>query len=142
MAEFIEEHYGQEAVDYLAEPLLSGVYGGDPRRAERDQRAAALRRTGQPYGSLTRGVLAERAKARSNGPAGAAVPHPQGRPGPMVDAVAEAIRGQAQVRQGRAETVERTATGFRIKMDGDWLEADRLVMACEAHSASPLAAGR
>ena len=31
VAEFIEEHYGAEAVDYLAEPLLSGIYGGNPR---------------------------------------------------------------------------------------------------------------
>ncbi len=37
VADFVREHYGQEAVDYLAEPLLSGIYGGDPR---------ALRRTG------------------------------------------------------------------------------------------------
>ena len=26
--ELMREHYGQETVDYLAEPLLSGVYGG------------------------------------------------------------------------------------------------------------------
>ena len=25
------DHFGQETLDYLAEPLLSGVYGGDPR---------------------------------------------------------------------------------------------------------------
>src|ERR1039458_2643484 len=31
VADFVREHYGQEAVDYLAEPLLSGIYGGDPR---------------------------------------------------------------------------------------------------------------
>src|SRR5580700_68808 len=31
VAQFIEEHYGAEAVDYLAEPLLSGIYGGDPK---------------------------------------------------------------------------------------------------------------
>src|SRR5207248_819661 len=30
VAEFIEEHYGPEAVDYLAEPLLAGIYGGNP----------------------------------------------------------------------------------------------------------------
>ena len=30
VAQFILEHYGAEAVDYLAEPLLSGIYGGDP----------------------------------------------------------------------------------------------------------------
>src|ERR1039458_1960206 len=31
VAQFVEAHYGAEAVEYLAEPLLSGVYGGDPR---------------------------------------------------------------------------------------------------------------
>src|SRR5437773_951199 len=28
--------------------------------------------------------------------------------------------------------------GFRIKMGGDWLEAESVVMACEAHSAQTL----
>ena len=30
VAEFVMDHFGQETLDYLAEPLLSGVYGGDP----------------------------------------------------------------------------------------------------------------
>jgi oxygen-dependent protoporphyrinogen oxidase len=34
--------------------------------------------------------------------------------------------------------VERAGNGFRVKMDGDWLEADALVVACEAHSGSRL----
>jgi oxygen-dependent protoporphyrinogen oxidase len=60
--------------------------------------------------------------------------------GQMVDATAAAIQGKAEVRRGHAETVERTPGGFRIRLDGDWLETDRLVMACEAHSASALLA--
>ncbi|MSV29703.1 MAG: protoporphyrinogen oxidase, partial [Bryobacterales bacterium] len=32
VSQFVCEHYGREAVDYLAEPLLAGVYGGDPDR--------------------------------------------------------------------------------------------------------------
>ncbi len=28
--DFLVDHYGREAVDYLAEPLLAGIYGGDP----------------------------------------------------------------------------------------------------------------
>ena len=31
VADFVIDHFGQETLDYLAEPLLSGVYGGDPR---------------------------------------------------------------------------------------------------------------
>ena len=30
VAEFVVDHFGQETLDYLAEPLLSGVCGGDP----------------------------------------------------------------------------------------------------------------
>ena len=59
----------------------------------------------------------------------------------MVDAVTAAIRGKMDVRWGRAETVERVGAGFRIRLAGDWLEADRLVMATEAHSAAALLAG-
>ena len=31
VAEFVTDHFGSETLDYIAEPLLSGVYGGDPR---------------------------------------------------------------------------------------------------------------
>jgi oxygen-dependent protoporphyrinogen oxidase len=56
----------------------------------------------------------------------------------MVDAAALAVKGKAEVRQVRAQTVERAGAGFRIKLDGDWLEGGALVVACEAHSASAL----
>ncbi|MGD0437201.1 MAG: protoporphyrinogen oxidase, partial [Bryobacteraceae bacterium] len=30
--DFLMDHYGRECIDYLAEPLLAGVYGGDPKQ--------------------------------------------------------------------------------------------------------------
>ncbi len=138
VAQFIEEHYGAEAVDYLAEPLLSGIYGGDPKTLSVKSVLPRFVDLANKYGSLTRGVLAERAKAPKN-------PNPaplfrtlKGGLGQLVDAVTAAIGGKAEVRHARAQAVERTASGFRIKLDGDWLEADRLVMACEAHSGASL----
>jgi oxygen-dependent protoporphyrinogen oxidase len=60
VAEMVARHFGQEMVDRLADPLLSGVYGGDtaklsaravlPRFADMERR----------YGSLSRGMLAAR----------------------------------------------------------------------------------
>ena len=63
VAEFVESHYGAEAVDYLAEPLLSGIYGGSP--AELSVRSVLPRfvELAAKYGSLTKGVLAERRRA-------------------------------------------------------------------------------
>jgi protoporphyrinogen/coproporphyrinogen III oxidase len=63
VASLVERHYGKEMVDRLADPLLSGVYGGEaatlsvravlPRFAEMERK----------YGSLSRAMLAARKKA-------------------------------------------------------------------------------
>src|SRR5580700_9979103 len=70
VASLVERHYGAEMVDRLADPLLSGVYGGDA--ASLSVRAvlprfAEMERT---HGSLGRAMLAERKKMppRSNRP--------------------------------------------------------------------------
>lgn len=141
VAEFVEEHYGEEAVDYLAEPLLSGIYGGDPTELSVTSVLPRFVELAGQYGSLTRGVLAERAKAAQHRRTSAPPPlfrTLKGGLGQMVEAITAAIGGTAEVRQGRAESVERAGAGFRTKLGGDWLEADHLILACEAHSASAL----
>jgi oxygen-dependent protoporphyrinogen oxidase len=137
VADFVREHYGQEAVDYLAEPLLSGIYGGDPRELSVTAVLPRFVELATKYGSLTRGVLAARAHAAKSTPA-PLFRTLKGGLGQLVYAVEASIRGSVSVRHTRAEAVERTATGFRVRLDGDWLEADRLVVACEAHSGAAL----
>jgi oxygen-dependent protoporphyrinogen oxidase len=142
VADFIQEHYGAEAVDYLAEPLLSGIYGGNPSQLSVTSVLPRFVELANQYGSLTRGVLAARAKAgRARNPA-PLFRTLKGGLGQLVDAIADAISGKVQVRQCRAQTIQRAKAGFRIKVDGgDWLEADQVVVACEAHSGSALLAG-
>ncbi|MGA2269093.1 MAG: protoporphyrinogen oxidase [Bryobacteraceae bacterium] len=141
VAEFIEEHYGAEALDYLAEPLLSGVYGGNPSQLSVTSVLPRFVELANQYGSLTRGVLAVRAKAGRDRHATPLFRTLKGGLGQMVDAIAANIRGKVEVRQCRAQTIERAGAGFRIRADGDWLEADRMVVACEAHSATALLGG-
>ena len=100
VAEFIEEHYGAEAVDYLAEPLLSGIYGGNPSQLSVTSVLPRFVELANQYGSLTRGVLAARAKA---GERRAGTPAPlfrtlKGGLGQLVDAIAGAIGGKVEVR--------------------------------------------
>jgi oxygen-dependent protoporphyrinogen oxidase len=145
VADFIGEHYGGEAVDYLAEPLLSGVYGGDPRELSVDSVLPRFVSLAERYGSLTRGVLAERARAArardGKQPSPPLFSTLKGGLSQMVDALAAAIAGKVEVRRARAQTVDRTASGFRIRLEDGWLEAERLVLASEAHSAAILAVG-
>jgi oxygen-dependent protoporphyrinogen oxidase len=145
VSDFIASRYGQETVDYLAEPLLSGIYGGDPGALSVGSVLPRFVELAKKYGSLTRGVLAERAKAaKKRGPNTAPPPlfsTLKGGLGQMVDALSVAIRGKAQMWQTRVQRVERKGAEFRVKVDKDWITTDRLVVACEAHSAAMLLAG-
>jgi oxygen-dependent protoporphyrinogen oxidase len=93
------------------------------------------------YGSLTRGVLAERAKAARGKPGSAPAPlfrTLKGGLGEMIDALSAAIRGHVEVRQCRVEAVEGSAAGWRVRAGEEWLPAQQVVLACEAHSAGAL----
>jgi protoporphyrinogen/coproporphyrinogen III oxidase len=142
VAEFIENHYGSEAVDYLAEPLLSGIYGGDPRQLSVTSVLPRFVTLANRYGSLTRGVLAERAKApKSNGASAPLFRTLKGGLQQIIGALETSIQGTVEVQQQRALAVERKGNGFRIRLGNGWIEADHVVVACEAHNASALLHG-
>lgn len=65
VAVFVERHYGPEMVDRLADPLLSGVYGGEAANLSVRAvlpRFADMERT---HGSLGRAMLAARKKMKA-----------------------------------------------------------------------------
>ncbi len=65
MAALVERHFGQEAVDRLADPLLSGIYGGDAAQLSAQTVLPRLVEMETKYGSLTRGMLAAHKKMRA-----------------------------------------------------------------------------
>ncbi len=67
VAEFVGDHFGQEAIDYLAEPLLSGIYGGEPALLSAESVLPKFVKLERKYGSVARGVRKEPSKA--TGPA-------------------------------------------------------------------------
>jgi oxygen-dependent protoporphyrinogen oxidase len=144
VAEFVADHFGREALDYMAEPLLSGVYGGDPAQLSVRSVLPRFVEMEARYGSLVRGVLESRKHARAGG---AAAPAPLFQTlkrglSTLVDALASGV----QVCRAEAETIERTTventgSGFRIRAGGSWIDAAHLVIACPAWAASRLVAG-
>ncbi len=136
VAAFIEDHYGREAVDYLAEPLLAGVYGGS---ADRLSVASVLTRfveLERRYGSLTRGVLAAR-----RAPAAGSAPLFRTLKNGLAQLAAELerrIRPHCRVVQARAQQVERAGGGWTVRLGGESLEADHMILACPAWAAGEL----
>jgi len=65
VAALVERHFGIEAVDRLADPLLSGIYGGDAAQLSARTVLPRLVEMESEYGSLTRGMLAAHSKMRA-----------------------------------------------------------------------------
>jgi oxygen-dependent protoporphyrinogen oxidase len=65
VATLVERHFGREAVDRLADPLLSGIYGGDSTQLSARAVLPRLVEMETELGSLTRGMLAAHRKMRA-----------------------------------------------------------------------------
>jgi oxygen-dependent protoporphyrinogen oxidase len=132
VAEFVVDHFGQETLDYLAEPLLSGVYGGDPRRLSMASVLPRFLQMEAKYGSLGRAVM----QSKSQGSAGGSLFRTlKGGLGTLVDAVSKRLT----VRHHAVEAIEKRDNGFRVRAAGDWIEADHVILACPAWAAAGLA---
>jgi oxygen-dependent protoporphyrinogen oxidase len=131
--DFLLDHYGQESIDYLADPLLAGVYGGDPREMSVNSVLARFVDLETKYGSLTRGALAERSPKAAGS---AFLQTLKGGLGQLI----ESLRPSADVVHANAETVEQTSGGFRVRADGDWLDVDHVVLATPAYDGAQLLA--
>ena len=142
VAEFVTDHFGAETLDYLAEPLLSGVYGGDPAKLSIASVLPRFLEMEKKYGSLVRGVMAAR---QSSARAGAA---PPSSPPPLFQTLKTglgklvgALSSYAEIAHAEVEAIEREGSGFRVRVAGEWVLADHVVLACPAWAAGQLVGG-
>lgn len=141
VSEFITDHFGTESLEYLAEPLLSGVYGGDPARLSATSVLTRFVELEAKYGSLTRGVVAERARAAANGPiapAGSLFRTLKGGLSELIGRLETVSRSNVEVVHAPAETIEQVGAGYCVRVAGDWLQSAHVVLACPAYEAADL----
>jgi oxygen-dependent protoporphyrinogen oxidase len=100
VASLVERHFGTEAVDRLADPLLSGIYGGDSRQLSARTVLPRLVEMETEYGSLTRGMLAAHRKMKAKMQAAAKIGQASPAPGPGVGARPSAPRSIFTTLQG------------------------------------------
>jgi oxygen-dependent protoporphyrinogen oxidase len=68
VADFVARHFGEAVVERLAEPLLSGVYGGHPRELSLRAVLPRMATMEAEHGSLIRGMMAGRKSSRGARP--------------------------------------------------------------------------
>jgi oxygen-dependent protoporphyrinogen oxidase len=166
VAALVARHFGQEAVDRLADPLLSGIFGGDAAQLSARAVLPKLVEMESEYGSLTRGMLAARnkmmAKARASAQqrvsGGAAGTVPGAGAGParqprtifttlkggmqqLVDAIETKLKPE-WVRLGTAVTaLEKTAVGWTVEAGCVRESYDAVIVCSPAWAASALLSG-
>ena len=131
VSEFVTDHFGRETLDYLAEPLLSGVYGGDPDKLSVDSVLPRFVEMERTKGSLARTLMAARGSAKRSEPLFRTLKSGLG-------CLVERLALKANVLHGAAEAIERRGDAFRVRVNGDWIDGDHLVAACPAWAAGEL----
>ncbi|MDQ6706476.1 MAG: protoporphyrinogen oxidase [Acidobacteriota bacterium] len=137
VADFVGDHFGQESVEYLAEPLLAGVYGGDCGALSAPSVLPKFVAYEKKYGSITRGILAERK------PEHEVTPVFQTLKGGM-EQLTGALRGWLRVSprgtivHQKVETVERHSEGYRLRAGGDFTIVNKLLLACGAQDSGQI----
>jgi protoporphyrinogen/coproporphyrinogen III oxidase len=147
VAALVERHFGAEAVDRLADPLLSGIYGGDAAQLSAQTVLPRLVEMERKYGSLTRGMLAAHqqmaSKAKNSSKestrgAPAIFTALRGGMQQMVDAITARLNPES-IRTGTiVNAIQKIATGWRITAGSGSQEFDAVIMASPAWAAGSL----
>ena len=134
LASFVRRRLGQEALDQLAQPMIGGIYSGDPERLSLRATMPMLLDMEQRHRSLILGMraAARASKARTAGAAYALFRTPRHGMSALIDALVAAL-SDVDLRRGVLATgLTRRGEGWRVETsDGD-LDVDAVVPALPA----------
>jgi protoporphyrinogen/coproporphyrinogen III oxidase len=149
-AEFVERHYGREMVERVADPLLSGVYGGSADELSATSVLARFAEIEAKQGSLGRAILAARklqslpAGPSSAGQPKVAVPRRslftsvKNGMQAIIDALATQIPESQQRLNTQVEAVNPEFGKWLVASSGRTEEFDGVIIAVPAHGAGEL----
>lgn len=133
---FVRRRFGEEAVDYLAEPLLAGIHAGDVDRLSIRALFPRLVEAERQSGSVIRALRALHVRPS---PQGAFVSLPGGI-GELVDTLARALAPGTIVTSAKATGIQRTET-YSIDSTAGRVRARAVVLAVPAFAAASLLRG-
>ncbi len=136
---FVERHYGPEMVDRLADPLLSGVYGGEASQLSVRAVLPRFAEMEASHGSLGRAMLAARKRmAQASGvPARPLFTSLKDGMQQLVDAVASRLPASALRTNTSVLAVQSSQEGWTVTADNS-NHFDAIIMATPAQIAAEL----
>ncbi|MFN2386369.1 MAG: protoporphyrinogen oxidase [Thermoanaerobaculia bacterium] len=135
LRDFVARRLGREIAERFFEPVVSGVFAGDPARLEAAHASPALARFEREHGSILRGAIASREKAAMTPPRGL-LSFPEGLAA-LPRALAAALGKRFE--PGKAVSrIARAGGAWRLTHTGGERPCERLVLAVPADVAARL----
>ncbi len=144
VANFVRRRLGREALEKIAEPLLSGIHVSDPEKQSLLATFPRFHTIEEKHASLIRGMLAERRTSQTK-------PRPAAKPdsifmtfkqglGRLPQALETALKGCRLIKGRRMVSLDRNERGSYVVMlsDKEMLQVDALILAAPAYDAADL----
>lgn len=148
IADFVRRRLGQEALDYLVNPFVAGVYAGDPEQIDLQSALPRLAELERRYGGLIRGAIGKKRENRdkqlATGPKGRLLSFDRG-----MQVLAQALAaklGSALIAGAEVEAITTTGDGATVTWrdrDGkrQHVQAGQVVLATPAYRSAALLEG-
>ena len=150
LADFVTRRLGREVYDRLVQPLIGGIYTGDPKRLSLLATMPRFREMERTHGSMTRAMVRQMTRQAPREPEGSGGRYsmfvaPRAGISSMLDAIARrlpprSIQLDSAVRQVTRTSDRQWQVGFQDAAAGP-LEADAVVIATPAAAAARLLQG-
>ncbi len=128
VGELVADHFGNEVLEYVADPLLAGVYGGSAATLSAGAVLPRFLGYEEQFGSLIRGVR----KDFQTGPKGLFRSFRDGMQS-LTDALAGSIQDSTSLVHGQAVSVRRTRGEWQVSVGDEQLKATHLICACPTY---------
>jgi len=133
---FVRRRFGEEAVDYLAEPLLAGIHAGDVERLSVRALFPRLIDAERQSGSVLRAFRALKTEPSSTG---AFVSLPGGT-GELIEAISRTLKRDTVALGVRVTDLHRAGT-LRLESSAGQISASAVILAVPAYVAASLLRG-
>jgi len=151
LADFARRRLGQEALDKLIAPMVSGIFAGDPETMSLQSCFPRIHQLEQEYGGLIMAMLKLAKQKKAERKAGKAVASAAGPGGvltsfvggiqELTDSTAASLSGKVRTAAAVAEIVRKEG-GYELRLeDGETVEAEVVVSAAPAYAVAEMVAG-
>lgn len=143
LAAFARRRLGDEALDYLIGPMVSGIFAGDPEKMSLISCFPVIANLEKEYGGLVKGMLKKRnKKSGPAGPGGVLTAYEGGMVCAVNDLADTAVaNGAVIVKDSPVTKVTKVGKKYNVESGGKTYEFDSLALCCPAYESAKFLEG-